>query len=205
MKSWTELYNKQVDEIFYLDNIANHKVFLNSILKEKPRRTLEVGVGTGTFSIFLSHLGIEAHALDSNPTIIEVAKRTANKFNVNVKFIVGNAFNLQESLEANFYDVIFHQGLLEHFLDIDIVSLLRQQLRLGKVVIFSVPTPEYGKQDLGNERLLSPFEWLDLLRTYDFNVIECCTYFDVLSRPKILKLPKYVRFKHLAFMVKLTQ
>ncbi|MGH9921801.1 MAG: class I SAM-dependent methyltransferase, partial [Nitrososphaerales archaeon] len=172
MITWRELYSKEKDVSFYIDHISNHKIFLDSILREKPSRTLEVGVGTSTFSIFLSHLGIDAFALDIDPAIIEVAKRYCNKLNGNVNYITGNAFNLHESVSNVTYDVIFHQGLLEHFPDAEIAELLRQQLEIAPIVVFSVPIADYGKRDAGNERLMSPSNWIKILQKHGFNIVE---------------------------------
>lgn len=118
-------------------------------------------------------------------------------------FITGDAFRLRESVHDTLYDVVFHQGLLEHFSDAEIAKLLEQQLEIVPVIVFSVPTPEYEKQDLGNERLIPPSSWLDILQRYGFHVIEHCSYLGVVRRPRVPTTLGHVRLCHLAFMAKL--
>ena len=56
--------------------------------------------------------------------------------------------------------------MLEHFSDQDINKLLQENLRVAKIVIFSVPNNSYPKKDVGNERLLSKFKWEKILQPY---------------------------------------
>jgi hypothetical protein len=48
---------------------------------------------------------------------------------------------------------------MEHFSDEEIAGLLREQLRVSRSVVFSVPSDRYPRQDMGNERLMEPSRW----------------------------------------------
>lgn len=48
---------------------------------------------------------------------------------------------------------------MEHFSDDAFAKLLREQLRVCRSVVFSVPSDHYPRQDVGDERLMSPGEW----------------------------------------------
>jgi hypothetical protein len=48
---------------------------------------------------------------------------------------------------------------MEHFSDEQIGGLVREQLRVSRSVVFSVPSDRYPRQDVGNERLMPPEEW----------------------------------------------
>ncbi|MFL5538032.1 MAG: hypothetical protein ACJ8J0_03530, partial [Longimicrobiaceae bacterium] len=50
-------------------------------------------------------------------------------------------------------------GLMEHFDDGQVAGLVREQLRVCRCVVFSVPSDRYPRQDVGNERLMPPERW----------------------------------------------
>ncbi len=62
-------------------------------------------------------------------------------------------------------DCIFHQGLLEHFSDDEIIASLKEQGRVSELVIFDVPNDRRLKkiQEFGNERFISVSKWLELI------------------------------------------
>ena len=51
----------------YINNVWNHKPFLIEITSS-GQRMLEVGTGTGSLAIFLSHLGYDVISIDNNET-----------------------------------------------------------------------------------------------------------------------------------------
>ena len=68
------------------------------------------------------------------------------------------------------FSACFSQGLLEHFADDEVRSMVGEQLRVASVVYASVPSVFYphvghrGPGLVGNERLLSRAHWLRILR-----------------------------------------
>jgi|GEM_PF-2658670 len=73
------------------------------------------------------------------------------------------------------HGLIYHQGLLEHFSDAKIKELLELQTQNSFAVIFSIPSFFYGKQDFGDERLLTIEQWQEILTPFDFLRLE---YYD---------------------------
>lgn len=63
--------------------------------------------------------------------------------------------------------LVYHQGLLEHFPDDKIKELLELQLAHSFAVIFSIPSVFYGRQDFGDERLLTREQWQEMLLPFD--------------------------------------
>jgi SAM-dependent methyltransferase len=172
-KSWHEFYAKaDTSAAQYLSELVVHRRFLRTILDRQPRRTIEVGCGTARMSVFLSHLGVKAVALDRDPGIVAQAGRISQALNGSVTFLRGDAFNLP--FEDDSFDVSFHQGFLEHFTDEHIALLITEQLRIARSVVFSVPGHSYPGREFGDERLLPPATWKRILAP--FRLVESRCY-----------------------------
>jgi SAM-dependent methyltransferase len=164
MTEWSDYYTQTLDADLYIRHLFGQREFLVSILESGGQKILEVGAGTGAMSIFLSQLGREVTTLDNDPKILELAKVNREKFSGKNQLVLGNAFTLP--FPDNSFDLVFHQGLLEHFSDDDIHKLIKEHLRVAPVVMFSVPNANYPLREFGNERLLSQSAWEALLRPY---------------------------------------
>lgn len=161
MKSWGHFYSQEINIDYFIKNIFFHLPLFKSIYQQNPTRILEIGSGTATMSIFLSYLGLQVTSLENDKKVLKEAKKLVKKFKGRVNFILGDAFRLP--FEDKSFDVVFHQGLLEHFKNEDIFKLLNEHLRVGQIVVFSVPNNYYPQRDFGNERLLSQKYWEKLL------------------------------------------
>ena len=60
----------------------------------------------------------------------------------------------------------FHRVFFEHFTDDDIRKLLKEQLRVSRKALFSVPSLWYPRQDFGDERLMKKEDWLRILSEF---------------------------------------
>lgn len=198
-KNWDEFYSKTYDLKFLIQNTSCHLEIFTAVWEESPKKILEVGLGTGSMSIFFSYLGLDVTGLDNDKNILKKARKLTEKLNGNVKFVYGDAFKLPFNGQS--FDVIFHQGFLEHFSDEQIIQLLNEQLRVGKIVVFSVPNNFYRKKDFGDERLLSKNSWDKLLSTC-FNLIESKNYNPV--RQKLFQKIPY-KIVHNMYFAKITR
>jgi len=180
MSEWSKYYAKGTDTDLYIRNLYGQREFLAEIIATEGKKILEVGAGTGTMSIFLSQLGLKVTTLDNDRAVLEGAKEAQQKFGGHNQIVEGDAFQLP--FPDNSFDLIFHQGLLEHFTDAEIHQLLNEQLRVAPTVILSVPNANYPHQDFGNERLLGRRAWEKILQPYQI----------VMSRDYALKIfPKW--------------
>lgn len=159
---WNEFYTTKFNFRTFLKIISGHIYLFYIILKFRAKKILEVGCGTSSMSIFLSFFVKDVVALDKNPQLIKQGMNFSRKFKrKNIKFICGDAFDLP--FKDNLFDIVFSQGLLEHFSDKDIHKLIDEQIRVAKYVIFSVPNEYYPKKDFGNERLISKEKWESII------------------------------------------
>jgi len=179
VKTWSEYYAKGIDIDGYIRNLYGQKDFLIAITSSAPRKILEVGAGTGTMSIFLSHLGLEVTTLDNNQEVLAQADEMKQRFGGKNILVEGDAFHLPFPDQS--FDVVFHQGLLEHFSNEEIHQLLKEHLRVAPVVWLSVPNQFYSCKDLGDERLLNKQIWESILSFYH---VEISRYYSLKIFPK---------------------
>jgi len=144
-KKWSDFYSSLTIED-HLCNLSRHRFFLTEMLKKKPKRIVEVGVGSATISIFLSHLGIEVIGIDNSREIIEKARKNCVKLNAKVEFILADGLSPLPLRDD--FDIAFSQGVAEHFSDVEIESFVKYQLKVGKRVFF-----------ITTQRVLLPIFW----------------------------------------------
>lgn len=100
-------------------------------------RVLEVGAGTGRDALDLAGRGARAVALDYSAPSLGLIRRQLEPGR-SVELVCGDAFALPFPDAA--FDVVFHQGLLEHFRNPD--DLLAENARVlkrGGVLLVDVP------------------------------------------------------------------
>jgi SAM-dependent methyltransferase len=146
---------------FLKRNLIHHQL-LRATERRARGAVLEVGTGSGAQSALLSRLVPRVVTLDNSERILGVARRNLARFGRDVMPVRGDAFALP--FADSTFGVATSQGLAEHFDDESIGLLLREQLRTCRSVVFSVPSDHYPRQDVGNERLMSPARWLDIVR-----------------------------------------
>jgi hypothetical protein len=133
---------------------------------------------------FLQLAGVETIAVDNDPSVLKIAREAAARWPTAPRFVEHDIFALTElGLEA---DVVFSQGVLEHFGDEEIVRLARESLAVAPRFVFSVPSRWYGHLDFGNERLMDAPTWGGILR--DVGDVQVTPYFFARRRTTRLAL-----------------
>jgi len=182
-------------------------------------RVIEIGAGTGRTSIELARRGAEVTILDISPQSLELAKRFASHADPatrrRLRYVLADALN--PPLEPESFDLLFHQGLLEHFRSpFPLLEANRRLLRDGGLIVVDVPQTFHiytllkhiqmlvGKWFAGWERQFTPASLARTLRRVGFEPIH--VYGDW-ARPSMfyramriglkklgVKLPMYPRF-----------
>lgn len=210
MKSWSEMYLQRIKasggtQKYLLIKVREKTLFLNKIATYtgKHGRILEAGCGTGVLSTFLSNQGFKVIAVDVDEGMLKIAKKISDKFSQKPIFRKINLFNLQ--FPQNYFDLVFSHGVLEHFTDKEIITLINKQLKISKTLIFSVPSNYLTERDryFGNERFLSMGKWKEIINSTEGKIIETFgfhyllgwkKYWDTIIRGKILGPPPYFTF-----------
>jgi SAM-dependent methyltransferase len=95
----------------------------------KGLKVLEVGAGTGRDSCELARKGAEVYVLDFSPNSLSIIDHLRQEHGLdNLHLVRGDAF--AAPFADNSFDLVFHQGLLEHFNNP--LDLLRENYRLLK-------------------------------------------------------------------------
>jgi SAM-dependent methyltransferase len=111
---------------------------VREILADGPvagARSLEVGAGSGRDTLGLIRAGAIGVVLDYSPTSLALVREQARRQGLTVHLVQADA--LAMPFRDDTFEVVFHQGLLEHFRDPQ--PLLRENARVtrrgGRVVV----------------------------------------------------------------------
>lgn len=94
-------------------------------------RIIEIGAGTGRYSLTLAEMGYDVTAVELVPHNIELMKKKV-KANHNIKIFEGNACDMS-AFESDAYDIVLLLGPMYHlFTDADKHKALGEAIRLAK-------------------------------------------------------------------------
>ncbi len=143
-KIWKE-YNK-LDSFTIMNDLPRKSLrsefvsLLERFFILNKARILEVGTGTGAFSIELALREADVTGIDIDPASVELATRISKDYNIeNAEFEVGDGLKLTESFKPQEFDIAFNMGVVEHFKDDDIIKMLKQMGEVAKFVVVGVP------------------------------------------------------------------
>lgn len=160
-------------ERYFQEKINQKMPFINILMENtQPKsKLLEAGFGSCVLSIYLSKKGYELTSIDIDDGIIELARKHTEMMGGSVKVEKGDIF--KTGLRNKSFDVVFHQGVLEHFDPPEIIEILNEQKRVGNKIIFSVPSNRYRIPDmeLGDERLWSQEKWRGVIKLTNLKII----------------------------------
>jgi ubiquinone/menaquinone biosynthesis C-methylase UbiE len=184
MKDLDSLSNKEHWDRYWREEVSSeiHEELLRQIFRHldvKGQMILEVGAGGGLDSIALAEKGAKVIALDYSSTAIDKIARNAAAHGAHLCLVIAEAHNLPFANDS--FDLVFHQGLLEHFANP--LKLLLEQTRVikkGRYILVDVPQTynlytiekciamRRGRWFTGWEREFSIRELESLLKTAGF-------------------------------------
>ena len=167
MGNWAEFYKGVCGNRAVLEgNILEHAPLLQEIgqFLRVGYRVLEVGSGTGVMGWPLAQAGVKVVSLDNDAEILRMARVNARLLGADIEYVEGDAFKLPFGPQE--FNVVFSEGLLEHYEDDQIAALVEEQRRVGEVVVVSVPLKGCPDPAEGSERWLTRQKWEELLRPH---------------------------------------
>jgi SAM-dependent methyltransferase len=135
---WTRFWRERadIDAVYDTEGRVVEQILAEGEVRD--RWALEVGAGSGRDSVALAGRGARAVVLDYSLASLEVARAVAEREGVRLLPVRADALRLP--FRDGTFDVVFHQGLLEHFRDP--MPLLRENaraLRGGGLLLVDVP------------------------------------------------------------------
>ncbi len=154
-KFWEEADTLDLDDVYGTDGRLVREITGLGDLHGK--RILEVGAGTGRDAVALAKAGAEVLTLDYVPGSLGLTVKAAGMSGVTVSPVCGDGTG--SPFADDTFDVVFHQGLLEHFRDP--LPMLRDNIRIlkpgGRLVVDVPQTFHY--YTLGKRALIAINKW----------------------------------------------
>ncbi len=134
-KHWDQYWadSQELSDVYANDNRIVE--FLSRRMDFDGMRVLEVGAGTGRDSDTIASMGAEVWTLDYSEESLQLMSANLRE---PVQIVCGDAFSLP--LASDSFDLVFHQGLLEHFRNPgDLLAENFRILKPGGHVLVDVP------------------------------------------------------------------
>lgn len=158
---WENFRVARISPATFLKRNLIHQELIRAALRRAEGSVLEVGIGSAAQSALLSRLVPRVVSVDNDLRIMSAARPNVQRYGASLHLVVADGFRLP--FPEGTFGVALSQGLMEHFSDEQIRGLIREQLRVARSVVFSVPSDNYPRQDVGNERLLPPDSWFSIV------------------------------------------
>ncbi len=111
---WDEMYRRPLQDIPW--EIEEPPKELRELVERKrlaPCRALDMGCGSGSYSVYLAKKGFDVTGIDIAPAALEIARQRADEAGVNVTFVEGDLKDAYELVEGPFgfildYSIFHH-------------------------------------------------------------------------------------------------
>jgi SAM-dependent methyltransferase len=190
-RHWDDFWKVSGDAEEVYDNEGRVSRHFEEVKELDGLKVLEVGAGTGRDGIYMSTRGASVVSLDYSMPSLEMVRGSVPD-GAPVDLCCGDAFALP--FRDGTFDLVFHQGLLEHFRNPgDMIAEHHRVLKKGGHILVDVPqrwhyyTPlkhamiAAGKWFAGWETEFSPRGLERMLREHSFSVVG--TYGEWLNPP----------------------
>jgi len=101
---------------------------LKSVTDFKYKKVLEIGAGSGRDSLNIRIMGGDVYVLDYAKSSLKTIRELLTEEGVSLRLVMGDALSLP--FNDSSFDIVFHQGLLEHFRNPE--EILKENVRVLK-------------------------------------------------------------------------
>lgn len=165
-QTWPQFYERRVNNT---ESLAKFSVkyfrFLQMVARGNPGHIVEAGCGIASCAKLLAtnfHLSSHFTLMDNSLTMLRLAQENLWPLHLEPEFSFRFlAADIRDSCPVA--DVVFSQGVLEHFPDEEIRAIVSLQKSVAKRVLHCVPSAKYQGGSFGDERLMTRAEWRALV------------------------------------------
>ena len=168
ISGWSQFFDKEFFNLFDRSIILKELILQIHHFIKSPDTVLEVGCGGGLTSVLLASIGYRVTAIDTNHELVQAPKQFTNVF-PNLSFRQMDMFQLGFGDKS--FDLVFSQGVLEHYFDEDIVRSLVEQRRVARIIVIDVPNARGKIGDYGDERAITPKHWRQLIQSAGLKIV----------------------------------
>lgn len=168
--SWFNFYKNRVNSSYleYAEKRYSTMIdFIVSYLPEKDGTAVEAGCGIGTISRLVKKRNKDTFILgfDNCEHMLKLANANVQEdiwlLKRDILTYTGPALWDKVS-EDKRSDVAYSHGVLEHFTDDEIRTIISNQKQYAKNIVHYVPSSKYKVLSFGDERLMSSEEWTEI-------------------------------------------
>jgi SAM-dependent methyltransferase len=167
----------------WADFLSTKTLFMNAIQQKElfwtiqryipaESELLEVGFGSGATAVLLADIGYHITAVDIDPTLVNLFIQRYPEWIATGRVDVRQADMFSLPWKDKTFELAYHQGVLEHHSDDEILMALKEEARISNWIIFDVPNGHGKKHHFGDERLLPPSHWRNLIRKAGVSLVE---------------------------------
>jgi SAM-dependent methyltransferase len=203
MLSWYEIYRSRMCEAYVNHVRDKYDEFIGCISNtERAMNFIEIGCGAGNITKILRERN---SSKDARFWLIDNCEKMLGLARENNEEDSRCMFELQSVIDSEVYasikknnvprtntivpakTVVHSHGLLEHFNDNDISTIINNSLTISDEQVHYVPGIKYDVPSRGDERLMSKDQWSDILRQslsanprYTFNIFDFNDGYDLI-------------------------
>jgi len=161
--------------------LKNSHYALHWAMALKPKSILEVGAGTGRMSILLKRLLPETKVvvLDIDPEVCAGIRKSVEVSGTTIEVLEADLLSLP--FPDGSFDLCHSEGVMEHFSAEKMLTGVREQLRVARAVIVTVPLLHWFAQrrsSQGDELMWHKLQWI-----YRLSKVGCILDFALLGEP----------------------
>lgn len=162
--SWHKFYKDRVNSGYQDYFEERYAVMIEAIVSFNPIMVREEGIGIGSVTKALWNRNILSTGFDNCIEMVKLANLN-NGGTVAYQDCILNPWKPDHTS-----DLVVTHGVLEHFQDHDIISIAARHRMQGIPAIHYVPTNKYKEPSFGDERLLSPIQWVELVQAKAYHL-----------------------------------
>jgi len=143
-RDWFDYFKRQgIDNfpLFAYNYYAFRPPTIGRVRKHVPEggSIIEIGCGSGLLAILLSGMGYEVLGIDSDPRVVEMARRNNERLGGRARIEFMNLFEAPQRL-GRIFDLAYSEGVIEHFRGEQLEEAVRVHGELARKVLLVVPS-----------------------------------------------------------------